>query len=482
MSVDIVTSCFAAVANEAARRPHEFKGQELKDVLWSFSKSGSRHPILFKAVASHLAGMGGDGGGGRGFGDFASQGIGNIAWAYAKQAQLVDAGSKNTGRLATYESSWSDVGGNLISRLFKTLGDDSIKRGLSIFKPQDLSNTCWAMATLGILHREYFELVGEEVANRLTRDVSNAGKTPTNRSAMDQFGGQEVANTLWSFATLNFSSENLLNSISPYILMKCMGPSLQADDRRIAMEFNRQELANLVWSFSVLERYPDKLIQLLWRGLIGKDGDPESQKVLMGDEGLRRESVMSMLQFQLAADIEVPHLGIKLPEGFPVGWGVGEEVYTMGQVSISGLQKAVSRCFTRVGYKHQQEYILIDDDDNIAHNTPYLKYVSIDLANEEEKVGIEVDGPAHFVNIIDGSTAVVEANCDAGGQSSGGKDRGRIFNWKGGRVTNGPTALKERVLTHLGWHVVHIPFWEWGDLGGDSDAENEYCLDLIDEF
>lgn len=35
---DSITQCFAAVASETMRRPHEFKDQELKDVLWSFSK------------------------------------------------------------------------------------------------------------------------------------------------------------------------------------------------------------------------------------------------------------------------------------------------------------------------------------------------------------------------------------------------------------------------------------------------------------
>ena len=35
---DPITGCFAAVASEAMRRPAEFKDQELKDVLWSFSK------------------------------------------------------------------------------------------------------------------------------------------------------------------------------------------------------------------------------------------------------------------------------------------------------------------------------------------------------------------------------------------------------------------------------------------------------------
>jgi len=35
---DPITECFAAVASEAMRRSYEFKDQELKDVLWSFSK------------------------------------------------------------------------------------------------------------------------------------------------------------------------------------------------------------------------------------------------------------------------------------------------------------------------------------------------------------------------------------------------------------------------------------------------------------
>ena len=35
---DPITECFAVVASEAMRRPFDFKDQELKDVLWSFSK------------------------------------------------------------------------------------------------------------------------------------------------------------------------------------------------------------------------------------------------------------------------------------------------------------------------------------------------------------------------------------------------------------------------------------------------------------
>lgn len=35
---DPVTMCFGAVADELIKRPSEFKEQEIKDILWSFSK------------------------------------------------------------------------------------------------------------------------------------------------------------------------------------------------------------------------------------------------------------------------------------------------------------------------------------------------------------------------------------------------------------------------------------------------------------
>ncbi len=44
-----------------------------------------------------------------------------------------------------------------------------------------------------------------------------------------------------------------------------------------------------------------------------------------------------------------------------------------------------------------------------------------------ERIGIEVDGPSHFV---------------------------------GGEPT-GTTLLKRRQLRHLGWRLVSVPYWEW---------------------
>ena len=192
---DPITECFAAATTELMRRPHHFKAQEIKDVLWSLSrvsssvsnimfykiaqyltvrkfKAGIRHPGVFKSVAEHLVGSNEDvlnGKTGRGMNDFSPQGLGNIAWAYAKQAQLeADVNESiigSTGRLAIYETSCLDVGEDLIHRLFVEIAETSA-RSLNRFKPQDLSNTCWAFATLGLLHKKFFLAVTDQVRER----------------------------------------------------------------------------------------------------------------------------------------------------------------------------------------------------------------------------------------------------------------------------------------------------------------------------
>jgi hypothetical protein len=193
---DPISECFAAATTELMRRPHQFKAQEIKDVLWSLSKvkcsppiyyfayllyasnqilflqAGIRHPEVFRSVAEHLAGSEDDianGRIGRGMDEFSPQGLGNLAWAYAKQAQLVagvsDSTIGSTGRLAVYETSCLDVGEDLIQRLFSSIAETSTKN-LDRFKPQDLSNTCWAFATLGLLHKQFFNTVSEQVCDR----------------------------------------------------------------------------------------------------------------------------------------------------------------------------------------------------------------------------------------------------------------------------------------------------------------------------
>jgi hypothetical protein len=128
---DPVITIFAMAAQEVIRRPHEFKAQEIKDVLWAFSRLGIRHPDLFRFAAEYLIGTGGTPG--RSLKDFSVQAVGNTAWAYARQAQLgADTIQRHKGktvlprcggRLAHYIVLFADVGEKLIHELFYNVAE-----------------------------------------------------------------------------------------------------------------------------------------------------------------------------------------------------------------------------------------------------------------------------------------------------------------------------------------------------------------------
>ena len=58
---------------------------------------------------------------------------------------------------------------------------------------------------------------------------------------------------------------------------------------------------------------------------------------------------------------------------------------------------------------------------------------SLDLAQPESKVAVEVDGPWHYLKDVS----------------------------SGENVVNGATRFKTRVLRSLGWTVAHISFLDW---------------------
>ena len=475
---DHITECFAAVAGEAMRRPQDFKDQELKDVLWSFSKAGVRHPSLFQKVAKHLVGSNG-----RGLSTFSSQGLGNTLWSYAKQAQLSlevietlgdSVKLVSTGRLAVYETSCLDNGGEaVITRLFARAAEAGMRMGLGRFTNQDLSNTVWAYSTLGILHSGFFKEVENEVVSRLRRK--------------GRFRGQEIANIVWSFATLNAQPElSMVDALSSYVAEQCRGRN-GIDEYSIARMFGqRQELANLAWSCAVIGRYPKDLMDIAYKGLLGTSNNPEQMKKVFNDDGLQKSSIMTLYYVQVAADVEAPGL-VSLPEGFPNGWGEDEDCKrpngnendliqissSMLTLTVSKLQKAVSSTFNKIGFDSVLEHVIdaseIDDERGIQLPHSPKQFLSIDIANVEKRIGIEVDGPGHFVRLIDDPDKLTHS------------DLKQEFQDRGKNRVNGPTILKHRLLTHLGWDIIHLPYWEFQELAGDTEREMRYCQSLLEK-
>lgn len=516
---DPVTRCFAIAADELMRRPHEFKSQEIKDVLWSFSKVGIRHPRLFKRIAEHL--VGGDSNDDdntnnysnkqaalppRSFDSYSPQGLGNTAWAYARQAQLSEevvdrigkgalATSLSNGRLAVYTTSYFDIGETLLHRFFSALAEADLRLhdNLSKLKPQDLSNTAWTFAVLGLRHSAFCDAAKRQLVERMERLVyAKQGKALS--TARDAFKGQELSNLLWALATLDIPAGDILSCVGEYMHKICEDENGKVTVTAVSKMCKRQELANMAWSCAVFDEYPPKLMNIIYKGLVGEgeEQDPAYMSRVFDDSGLQSQAIMTLIYVQAAVDRAGGGLsasGLSLPDDFPEGWQekstnsehhVTEPTFDL-KLSTSKIQRSVSDTFRRIGFEHVEEHVItmkeMAEEYGINVAPKPMEILSIDIANVADKIAIEVDGPSHFVSIIDN---VHEAPPSAG---FGWYNKDKLeyqYMWKGDRQhINGPTALKERLLISLGWQVIHLPFWEWYALDGDPEAQEEYCRNLL---
>lgn len=305
------------------------------------------------------------------------------------------------------------------------------------------------------------------------------------------FKGQELSNICWASASMNYQSPRMLDAISDSICRLCQLPEGGYNARSIAQNCKRQELMNIAWSCAVMKHYPPELMNLLYTGLVG-NGDERNAEYLskvFGDGGLQRQAIMSLLYVQTAVDMEWPNNNLTLPENFPDGWDIvddkpSDSVVSMLSLSTSRIQSDVSNAFERVGFRHTEEHVIGMDELVTNHgiqlsSQPAFDVLSIDIADVENKVGIEVDGPGHFVSVLD--TWSPQEKSTGYIKPSNGKTEYQ-FQWDDRHQMNGSTALKDRLLKGLGWKVLHIPFWEWHALKGDKVKEEEYCTELLQDI
>jgi hypothetical protein len=313
---------------------------------------------------------------------------------------------------------------------------------------------------------------------------------------LGKFKAQEIANLVWSFATLDYKRKDIMSSLEAYILHICSDARKNKYDvHSIARTLKRQEAANIAWSCTVLEQYPPKLMPLLYTALFG--ADPDSLKALYKDDGMQRQALMTMFYVQMALDIEAPELGLSLPSNFPVGWKDSSDMISSSnsigdgelQLTTSRLQAKVGHALDKIGFDHVQEHVITTDelqsDHDIVLSFENQEFLSIDIADVENLIGLEVDGPGHFITVLDESDSTGTGSVK---RTDGGllKNRDGTSGWKfmanSKQQINGPTTLKDRLLQHLGWSVVHIPYWEWRDLKGNEKSEEDYIQNLLKDI
>lgn len=304
--------------------------------------------------------------------------------------------------------------------LFVALGGSACNL-LDQFSAQHLANVTWAYATVQYLDASLFDRIAVNACGRLA-----------------EFQQKELASIAWAFASVGLSCQggasfNLVEAAisrfaSPGMLQDC----------------GAQEVANLTWASGItgchnesfFRHATERLVELdsavlaphfaQWHtAWLARSTKEDQVPSFVSEDWLNRCQEAAMRYFRAA-----PSSGAHLRSSLHME--VCMEIQQLMQRSLNA--------------KVDVEYAL-----------PEGLVVDIAVLGPV-KVAIEVDGPSHFVRLLQPSE-----------QTAYLKDR---------LIENGSTKFKRRMLQHLGWKARSVPWFEWSRLSNRT-ARAAFLQDLL---
>eukprot|EP00984_Skeletonema_dohrnii_P011446 scaffold4576_cov88-Skeletonema_dohrnii-CCMP3373.AAC.2 len=390
---------FDHIATQAALRSAEFIAQGISNMMWAYAKVDKPNALLFEAMGDQIVAY-------EHLGEFNPQDISNTVWAYAK------AGISHLN-------------------LFEKIANNIVSFGnLARFNSQDLSNTLWAYAKVGSNHTELFEKMANHIVSHddfdrfIPQELSNfawayaTAQVPHPKllkkiadaaiRSKGEFISQDVANILWAYATMGITDKQLFLSIVPTAA-------------RLIDSYNNQGLANIAWAYAVADiDAPTLFNNNFIKNCVDKKGRFE------------KEGISQLYQWHLWQTKE------KSNPGLPVD--LQERCYNFfisKEQTVSKLQNEIVAQLSQIGLEPKEEVLM---------GSGYRIDAIVEVNGKQ--VGIEVDGPFHFI----------------------GRSKSPLAR----------TILKRRQVPSIdGIELVSVPYWEWDEVGNDEVKKQEYLRHLL---
>ena len=308
------------------------------------------------------------------------------------------------------------------SQLISMIANESIQK-ISQFNCQELVNTIWALATLKVNHPQLTHLISSKIVNKIS-----------------QFNPQDLANTIWVLATLKLNDSQLINIISQECIKKISQFSCQnlantiwalatlkvnhsqlthliaSESIHKISQFSRQDLANTIWALATLNSYHSELFSRI------------ASLVKKHLANFNKTNIRQIYYVYLVAKYiwKIDDIDDLLP------LNVIKPFFNLQKIEVnpSKLQKEVFQ-FVSQQINCQNEFITEE-------------FLSIDIAIQESRIAIEVNGPYHYLS---------------------------------DKSLDGSSNSKYRLLEQLGWEVIVISYSKWDELS-TTDKTN-YINDLL---
>ncbi|KAG2497802.1 hypothetical protein HYH03_004073 [Edaphochlamys debaryana] len=410
------------VADWLSQNPAASKPQDLSQVLLGCAKLSYSDPALLRPLTA--------------------------AAARAAPRMVPQALVNSLYSLALLQPSVSAHGGAA-----EALAEECQRRRFSGFIPQAISNSAWALATMGYADQGWYaaavEAAGQPGAmqeakpqewSNLWYALALVRHQPASGRLLERTGeaagvlrkgtkAQECANLLWALANLRLYDERLLDALAGRL-----GELLGQDPKQV----KEQELCNSLWALAVMG--PDVLSR--HSGLVeGLVREAERRWAAEGGRAYRGEELVQLWYAQL----ELAHVGGgELQCILGAGEGVQgsllraaraeAESQAAEEVQASPFELQVASALQRLAERLGPGTLVSVQRGCVVPGLGRAADVVVELTGGR-RVAVEADGPWHyFANRPRDPTAV-----------------------------DGPTELRNRQLGRMfgAGNVLSVPYWEW---------------------